>query len=372
MNVAFAVCMSLLISVPDKQAESRSNSWVGKVVIVAGTDQGIGQLNERGELMPPLTPLGGLDYRVYGERGDYVQVKNREAVLGWIAKKDVVLLDEAVAFFTKQVEANPDDTAALNRRGWAWALRGEHLAGIKDLTECIRLSPDTTFYNNRARIWGLKGDHDRALADYTTGIDMGANYFLPFFNRGNCWHLKNEYDKAIADFDQSLQLNANFVSAYRSRGAAYLAKKDYDKAFADFDEAIRRDAKHDPAYLSRGDAWRAKKDYAKASADYAEARRLDPKNGLYLQALARLLATAADGKVRDGKRAVELATEARELDRSSGAIMDTLAAAHAEAGNFAAAVQWQERALQDPRLRDDAEARRRLELYRKKQAFRQE
>ena len=372
MIAATAVCMSLLVAVPDKETAPMSNSWVGKIVIVAGTDQGIGQLNAQGELVPPLTPLGGLDYRVYGERGNYVQLKNREAVLGWVAKKDVVLLEEAVGFFTKQVEANPDDTAALNRRGWAWALRGEHLAGIKDLTECIRLSPDTTFYNNRARIWGLKGDHDRALADYTTGIDMGANYFLPFFNRGNCWHLKKEYDKAIADFNQALQLNGNFVAAYRSRGAAYLEKNDHEKALTDFDEAIRRDAKHDPAYLSRGDAWRTKKEYGKAKSDYEEARRLDPKNALYIQAQARLLATAVDAKFRDGKRAVELALEARELDRSSGLIMDTLAAAHAEAGNFEAAVHWQQRALDDPRLKDDADARRRLELYRKKQPYRQD
>src|SRR5207249_3197878 len=100
--------------------------------IVIGTGVDIGQLDERLQIVPPLTPLLGLDYRVYGERSNFVQLKTREAVLGWTEKKNVVLVEEAVAYFTKQLDRNPQDLTALNHRGWALSLRGDHLAGVKD------------------------------------------------------------------------------------------------------------------------------------------------------------------------------------------------------------------------------------------------
>lgn len=52
--------------------------------------------------------------------------------------------------------------------------------------------------------------------------------------------------------------------------------------------------------------------------------------------------------------------------------MDVLAAAYAEAGDFAEAVRWQERALADPQYRDDENMKRRLELYRKKMPYREQ
>jgi hypothetical protein len=52
--------------------------------------------------------------------------------------------------------------------------------------------------------------------------------------------------------------------------------------------------------------------------------------------------------------------------------MQALAAAHAELGQFAEAVRWQEQAMLDALLKDDATARLRLESYRKKKALRAE
>jgi hypothetical protein len=63
--------------------------------------------------------------------------------------------------------------------------------------------------------------------------------------------------------------------------------------------------------------------------------------------LAWLLATAPKDNLRNGKRAVELAQRACELTKFKNArFLDTLAAAYAEAGDFARAVQWAQTALE--------------------------
>ena len=88
--------------------------------------------------------------------------------------------------------------------------------------------------------------------------------------------------------------------------------------------------------------------------------------------LAWVLATSPVDKLRDGKRAVELAKQAVELTGGKQAeFHDTLAAAYAEAGQFDEAVRSQERALEDARYAavEGGGARQRLELYRSKKPY---
>src|SRR5205823_551843 len=118
-------------------------------------------------------------------------------------------------------------------------------------------------------------------------------------------------------------------------------------------------------------AWWAKKEHDKALADYSEAIRLDPKDADAYNNRAWLWATCPEAKFRDGRRAVESATRGCELSGWKGAAyVATLAAACAEAGDFSAAVKWQEKAnvlYIDPKDKD--KGRKRLELYKSKKPY---
>jgi tetratricopeptide (TPR) repeat protein len=97
--------------------------------------------------------------------------------------------------------------------------------------------------------------------------------------------------------------------------------------------------------------------------------RLDPSSAETWNDRAWLLATCADPKIRDGRRAVEDARRAADLSGwKDPSILDTLAASLAEAGDFGEAVRWQERALSLQKL---GEFEDRLALYRKGVAYHQ-
>jgi tetratricopeptide (TPR) repeat protein len=128
-----------------------------------------------------------------------------------------------------------------------------------------------------------------------------------------------------------------------------------------------------PEPTARGDYWIAHGDYQQALAGYEQAVGDEPENSDSLNNLAWLLSTCPDATLRDGKRAVELATHACDLtERENPSFLDTLAAASAEAGDFKAAAETQREAIGllskgDARAKD---YRSRLELYEANRAFR--
>lgn len=88
----------------------------------------------------------------------------------------------------------------------------------------------------------------------------------------------------------------------------------------------------------------------------------------YLNSYAWLLATCPDPAVRNGKRAVEVATRAAEVTQwKHVVVLDTLAAAYAEAGNMPEAVKWQTKV--NAMMPFGQQYQERLALYKAGKAF---
>jgi tetratricopeptide (TPR) repeat protein len=158
---------------------------------------------------------------------------------------------------------------------------------------------------------------------------------------------------------------------WHNRGVARLSLKDWKNAVLDFSQALRR-KKDAQGHMFRGIAFAELGEYERGLLDMEEALRMAPKDAEANNAVAWTLATAAVPGFRDGKRAVELAKKACELTqwREPG-LLDTLAAAYAESGDFAEAVRWQEKALSfEGFAKEHKDAQERLALYRKKRPFR--
>ena len=310
----------------------------------------------------PLPPaINPKDAAGYNKRG-----------IGWAEKRDY---DRAITDYNEALRLNPQYQFAYYNRGIAWRNKGDYDRAIADYNEAVRLNPkDADAYNNRGYAWSSKRDYDRAIADYNEALRLNPKDAKAYNNRGFAWSSKRDYDHAIADYNEALRLDPQYAFAYYNRGNAWRNKRDYDRAIADYSETLRINPRHALAYYNRGLARDNKSEYDRAIADYNEALRINPKHVGVNNSAAWLLATAPVAAVRNGARAVELARKAAELSESKDAdILDTLAAAYAEAGVYSEAVRWQEKALEFPefaKTQGDA-ARKRIELYRKGQPYHQ-
>ncbi len=158
---------------------------------------------------------------------------------------------------------------------------------------------------------------------------------------------------------------------YIQRGNFCLARQQFDKALADFNAALRLDDRSSEALTNRGVAFYELGDIVASNADYERALELNPKDYHACNNLAWCLATCIDDTVRNGTRAVALATKACELSNfSSWFCLATLGAAYAEVADFEEALRWARESKVLAPEEEQFDCQERLKLYKSQQPYR--
>ncbi len=245
--------------------------------------------------------------------------------------------------------------------------KGKYDEAISDYTKVLEIDPrEVRAYVNRGATYGRKGQYDQAISDFTKALEINPGDALAYPNRGLAYYSKGQYDKAISDYTKVLEINPRDDVAYYNRGLAYGRKAQYHEAISDFTKALEINPRDALAYYNRGFVYNMKGQYDEAILDFTAALKINPKYAEAYNELGWLLATTKEPRVRNGKKAVELALRACELsDWKKPDYLDTLAAAYARVDDFDNAIKWQEKALQLFEKGEKAEAQERLNLYQK-------
>ncbi|MGH7139144.1 MAG: tetratricopeptide repeat protein [Pirellulales bacterium] len=297
----------------------------------------------------------------------------------WVKKDEVLLLDDAPAYFTTLIDGGKDKGIGYLLRGVSWLAKHEFENAVKDLDEVIRLAPNnSSFHCLRGKAYFGKHAYDQAMADYTEAIRLNPSNLIALNDRGCTWNAKEESAKALKHFDSVLRIDTRNALAYANRSATWFYLEEYEKSLADVNRAIELDPRMASAYANRGRWYMKHGDYPKALNDYNKSAELAPREWAAYNGLARIYATAPifEAHIRDGKQALAMAKKACELSLwDEWMPVASLAAAYAELGDFEEAVKWQTKALamsQPAKDRDQRDNLKRLDLYKSQKPYYEE
>jgi Flp pilus assembly protein TadD len=173
---------------------------------------------------------------------------------------------------------------------------------------------------------------------------------------------------STALYEHALKVTSGNYLADANLGIVLASNGKLDEAVKYFKEAIRLNPSMTSAYDSLGKACALQHRPDEAMANWQVAMRLAPNDATCLNDLAWIYATSPKPELRHGAEAVRLATRACQItNRQRPALLDTLAAAYAEAGRFDDAIKITEQiralALSTHDTATAGMARQRLELY---------
>lgn len=133
---------------------------------------------------------------------------------GWLRDDEVVPLEEAVGWFTAQIERRPSAFDFLSRAA----------------ARCAQ------------------GDYEEAATDCAAALRINPRLYAAYYHRAAARAEQGRFADAIRDYDAALRLNPRLVGAYLDRGAARLKLGDYAGSLADVNYALRLSPREPEAY----------------------------------------------------------------------------------------------------------------------------
>ncbi len=240
-------------------------------------------------------------------------------------------------------------------------------------------------HNNLGFLFLRRGELDSAISQFQAALDIRSrnteiHYSLGAAliqsNLGNALARKQLLDEAIDHLQEAVRLRPDYADAYFNLGSVLFQQGRIDQAIAQWQKALAIRPRDAEAHRNVASALRKQGNVKEAIAEYEQALNIMPEDSVALNNMALILATSSDASMRDGARAVTLAVKA--VQASGGRdpnFVRTLAAARAEAGQFAEAVATAEAAKALASTQSKPELASRLEeeiaLYRARVALRE-
>jgi tetratricopeptide (TPR) repeat protein len=215
-------------------------------------------------------------------------------------------------------------------------------------------SDNDVAHNNLGFVFLRRGELDKAILEFQAALDIRSRSTQTHYNlgaaliqnnMGNAFARKQLLDEGIDHLQEAVRLRPDYADAHFNLGSVLFHQGRIDQAIAQWQKALAIRPNDAEAHRNVASALRRQGNVQGAIAEYEQALNITPEDGVSLNNLAWILATCSDASMRDGARSVTLAVKAVQ---SSGGkdpnFVRTLAAARAEAGQFAEAVATAETA----------------------------
>jgi tetratricopeptide (TPR) repeat protein len=283
---------------------------------------------------------------------------------------------EAMEVLEQAVARAPDEPEPRYRLGAALARQGKHAPALEHLRVAVRARPEfVEAHCELANSLLATGRWEEATGHLRHALQWRPDHPETHGLLGLALTIGGRRQVAIEHFVAALQAKPDWAEMHNNLGVALTGLERHEDAVQAFRRAIELKPDVQFGFFNLGCALYACGRRAEAIAAYREGIERDPVSPQLATSLAWALATDEDDGLRNGTEAVRLALEACEATQyGDPAVLDVLAAAYAEAGQFEEAVTTERRALelaQATRQTQPTQAyEKRLDLYKSGRPFR--
>ncbi len=159
--------------------------------------------------------------------------------------------------------------------------------------------------------------------------------------------MQGRIDEAIAQYQQAVEIKPDVAAAHDNLGLALADRSRFDEAIIQYREALKIQPRDAEAHYNLGNVLATQGRYDEALTRYREALKIQPDHAMALSGLAWLRATCPVASLRSAGEAMEFAQRANQFCGGRRPdVLDTLAAAYAEAGWFPEALATASKALE--------------------------
>lgn len=219
-------------------------------------------------------------------------------------------------------------------------------AAVPVFEQALRINPKSTEALNNLASANLRLNRIADAARlYQQAIELAPGAAAPHHGLGEVYEQMRDRPAAIRQWQRAIELEPFLSEPYRSLGTAALAMGEPSQAVEYLRKSIELDMTSVRARVDLALALIATGQVPAAAEQLQTAVALRP-SVLSANNLAWILATAPDASLRNADEALRLAELAcRSNNYESPDLLDTLAAAHANAGQYDRAVEWADQAI---------------------------
>ena len=191
-----------------------------------------------------------------------------------------------------------------------------------------------------------EGKNSEALALWRKAVALDPNDARVQNGLGLSLYIQGDVQESFNHLRQAIRINPDFIESRLNLGKFLVEQGRPEEALPDLQYILQIKPQFAPGEEAMAAALQSSGESAQALVHWRKALTLEPERISALSGTAWLLATAPDASIRNGTEAVALAEKANEIAKGqSPDVLDTLAAAYAETGDFVKARATASRAL---------------------------
>ncbi len=212
----------------------------------------------------------------------------------------------------------------------------------KQLKELLADFPESAaFLDQMALLLEETEKWNEAAKAYENLLKIESGNALSHFRYAKVLGQLERIKDSISHFQKAVELMPKYIDAHIYYGLALIRQGDYESGIRSFKNALELDPTSERAYMGISEAFFAERRFEEMISVLRKGVQAIPASIQIKNNLAWHLSTLPDSEYRDGKAAVSLAEDmlAQAGGSSRPDLMDTLASAYAEAGEFERAVK---------------------------------